>query len=178
MATMVASNNATTWSYWVSSGTTSSESETNVVWGTWTINSSAQTQVAAYHQPTPEEIERNQERQRRHREEQQRREAERAEAERRAEALLQDNLTQEQREMLARMQEFIVVGSKGKRYAIGRGNAHNVKELDDGGRKVKSLCALPSGVPVGDVMLAQKFLLETDEDAFLSIANSRVLVPA
>jgi hypothetical protein len=51
--------------------------------------------------------------------------------------------------------------------------AYNVDALDKHGRVVNTFCALPSGerLPDGDVWLAQKILLETDEVEFLLRAN-------
>jgi hypothetical protein len=47
-----------------------------------------------------------------------------------------------------------------------------VCELDDSGRPVLGLCFVPMGAFVaGDVMLAQKIALETNERAVLAIAN-------
>ena len=47
----------------------------------------------------------------------------------------------------------------------------NVDQLDERGRRVDVLCFLPEKyVPVSDVMLAQKIMLENDELAALSVA--------
>jgi hypothetical protein len=69
---------------------------------------------------------------------------------------------------------FEVIGChSGKRYRIRHGTAMNVYELDPAGRPVLIWCFVPNGgylVP-GDVMLAQKIALETDELAALAVAN-------
>jgi hypothetical protein len=68
---------------------------------------------------------------------------------------------------------FEVVGChSGKRYRIYRGTAQNVFEMDDAGQFKVGLCFTPSGALVaGDVMLAQKIALETDENGVLAVAN-------
>jgi hypothetical protein len=60
----------------------------------------------------------------------------------------------------------------GKRYRIRRGRQMNIDELDKHGEQVAVWCFGPEGhLPVGDVMLAQKIALETDEHAALAVAN-------
>ena len=68
---------------------------------------------------------------------------------------------------------FEVVGcNSGKRYRIYRGAAQNVFEIDDAGQPKVCLCFKPSGELVaGDVMLAQKIALETNENGALAVAN-------
>ena len=63
---------------------------------------------------------------------------------------------------------FEVTGChSGKRYRISHGTSMNIHELDGGGR-----CFAPTGYLVaGDVMLAQKIALETDERGALAVAN-------
>jgi hypothetical protein len=67
---------------------------------------------------------------------------------------------------------FETVGSKtGKRYRIKQGNQQNVFELDETGQPVRGLCFVPQGfLASGDVMLAQKIALETDEEAAMKVA--------
>jgi hypothetical protein len=49
----------------------------------------------------------------------------------------------------------------------------NVDELGKDGERITTLCFGPRGyLPFGDLMLAQKIALETDERAALQIANS------
>jgi hypothetical protein len=60
---------------------------------------------------------------------------------------------------------FDVIGCQtAKRYRIYYATAANVEELDKGGHPLMRYCFVPTGnlVP-GDVMLAQKIALETDE---------------
>jgi hypothetical protein len=68
---------------------------------------------------------------------------------------------------------FDVIGCHtAKRYRIYYANVANVEELDKVGRPMVRYCFIPKGdlVP-GDVMLAQKIALETDELAVLAVAN-------
>lgn len=68
---------------------------------------------------------------------------------------------------------FDVIGCHtAKRYRIYYANVANVEELDKVGRPIVRYCFIPNGdlVP-GDVMLAQKIALETDELAALAVAN-------
>jgi hypothetical protein len=68
---------------------------------------------------------------------------------------------------------FDVIGCHtAKRYRIYYANVANVEELDKVGRPIMCYCFIPKGdlVP-GDVMLAQKIALETDELAALAVAN-------
>jgi hypothetical protein len=46
----------------------------------------------------------------------------------------------------------------------------NVEQLDERGHRAATLCFLPENVPVSDVMLAQKIMLENDEPAALRVA--------
>ena len=74
---------------------------------------------------------------------------------------------------------FEVVGChSGKRYRIYHGTAQNVFEIDDAGWLIiVGLCFMPSGKLVaGDVMLAQKIALETNENGALAVANRFVPV--
>jgi hypothetical protein len=68
---------------------------------------------------------------------------------------------------------FDVIGSDtAKTYRIRHGRSLNIDELGRGERKVCTWCFLPQGGLVeGDVMLAQKIALETDERAALAVAN-------
>jgi hypothetical protein len=90
----------------------------------------------------------------------------------RGKALLREWLSPEQRAQFAATESFEVIGCHaGKRYRIQYGAATNVFETDEAGRPVMGWCFLPNGglVP-GDVMLAQKIALETDERVALLVA--------
>lgn len=95
----------------------------------------------------------------------------------RADELLREHLDHQQRDELEKAKRFHVVSQKGKRFRIDRGSHGNVFELDDKERPSRRFCIQPPGVPHGDAMLAQKLLLETDEDAFRRIANVTELQP-
>jgi hypothetical protein len=68
---------------------------------------------------------------------------------------------------------FEVTGChSGKRYRISHGTSMNIHELDGAGRPRVGWCFAPKGYLVaGDVMLAQKIALETDERRALTVAN-------
>jgi hypothetical protein len=93
--------------------------------------------------------------------------------EHRAEALLNEWLCQEQRATLERHGYFEARGSHtSKRYRIRRGRNMNIEELGEDGAHVAPWCFGPVGhLPLGDVMLAQKLALETEEQAALRVAN-------
>ena len=87
--------------------------------------------------------------------------------------LLREWLSPEQQAQFDASKSFNVVGcDTDKRYRIRHGTGTNVHEIDDAGRPVMGWCFVPSGPLVaGDVMLAQKIALETDERAALAVAN-------
>jgi hypothetical protein len=87
--------------------------------------------------------------------------------------LLREWLSPEQQAQFDASKCFDVVGcDSGKRYRIRRGIGTNVHELDVAGRPVMGWCFVPSGhLVAGDVMLAQKVALETNERAALAVAN-------
>ena len=88
---------------------------------------------------------------------------------------LKEWLTREQCIQYQRLGYFEVRGShSGKRYRIRPARQMNVDQLDERGRRVDVLCFLPEKyVPVSDVMLAQKIMLENDEPAALGVAVRR-----
>ena len=87
--------------------------------------------------------------------------------------LLRQWLSPEQRAQFDASKCFDVIGrDSGRRYRIRHGTETNVHELDDAGRPVMGWCFVPSGhLVAGDVMLAQKIALETNERAALAVAN-------
>lgn len=90
----------------------------------------------------------------------------------RAKDLLESAMDEEQRKEAAEKSQFRVRSSKGKMFRIRTTHASgNVEELDEHGEPVARFCAHPRGVPLGDQLLAQKLALETDEEAFLAVAN-------
>jgi hypothetical protein len=68
---------------------------------------------------------------------------------------------------------FEVTGChSGTRYRICHGTSMNIHELDGAGRPHVGWCFAPKGhLVAGDVMLAQKIALETDERGALTVAN-------
>ena len=87
--------------------------------------------------------------------------------------LLFEWLSPAQRAQFEEHRYFDVVGcDTGKTYRIHYGTAANVHEIDGDGRATMGWCFVPSGFLVpGDVMLAQKIALETDEKGALALAN-------
>jgi len=88
--------------------------------------------------------------------------------------LMRDWLSPRQREQFDGTGYFDVVGCvTGRKYRIYHNVLPpNVFEVDDAGRRKVGLCFAPVGPLVkGDVMLAQKIALETDEQSALAAAN-------
>jgi hypothetical protein len=95
--------------------------------------------------------------------------------------LLREWLSPEQRAQFDANRYFDVIGSdSGKRYRIRYGCATNVHEIDGDGSSIVGWCFVPAGnLIAGDVMLAQKNALETNECRALAVANRfPVQVPA
>jgi hypothetical protein len=69
---------------------------------------------------------------------------------------------------------FEVMGCHtGKRYRIRHGIGANICELDDDGLPKMGWCFVPKdNLVAGDVMLAQKIALETDERSALAVAQN------
>jgi hypothetical protein len=97
----------------------------------------------------------------------------RKEAEQKARKLLAEWLSPAQLAQYRRKGHFEVRGChSGKRYRIRFDHQLNVDELDDHDRTVAVWCFGPEGqLPIGDIMLAQKIALETNEYASLKVAN-------
>ena len=87
--------------------------------------------------------------------------------------LLREWLSQEQLAQFDANNYFEVIGCHtGKRYRICHGIGANIVELDDHARPTTGWCFIPGEHMVaGDVMLAQKIALETDERGALEKAN-------
>jgi hypothetical protein len=94
-------------------------------------------------------------------------------AEDRALVLLKQWLSPAQLAQYQKCVHFEVTGChSSKRYRIRQTHQMNVDELDENGARTVSWCFGPEGeLPIGDVMLAQKIALETDELAALAVAN-------
>ena len=97
------------------------------------------------------------------------------EAKKRALDLLLEHLTPAQRETFHKNSWFIVEGRSMRRYRVNaRGSlAGNVDVLDSNMKTIHRLCAHCDihSIPLGDQLLAQKLMLEFDEETFLRIAN-------
>ena len=87
--------------------------------------------------------------------------------------LLREWLSKEQLAQYDAHRYFEVIGCQtGKRYRIYHGNGANVIELDDAALPRTGWCFVPGdNLVAGDVMLAQKIALETDERGALASAN-------
>jgi len=96
------------------------------------------------------------------------------EPERRSHRLLRDWLSVEQRAQYDKYRYFEVVGChSGKRYRVQHGTVSNIVELAANGCPVLGWCFVPrDNLASGDVMLAQKIALETDELGALKIARN------
>lgn len=91
----------------------------------------------------------------------------------RATSLLHDSLAPEQLEQLKEYDSFLVIGSQTQRvYEITIGREHNVYVLVDGYR-VRRYCAhVVDRLPDADNVLAQKLMIECNEQMFLRMANT------
>jgi hypothetical protein len=105
--------------------------------------------------------------------------AERAQkkANKRAKALLHRHLTKEQRLHLRATDGFSVIGQNGKTYRIEHGSCRNVF-LMIGGEKRVLYCIVPAEerVPVYDLMLAQKVMLQSNIKEFFKHAATELVV--
>lgn len=103
---------------------------------------------------------------------------ERVAAQRRARRLLLSCLSQRQQKEYRETQAFTVVGSRGQRYLIKKGRQHNVFRIGERGQSELEFCiTLDASLPDEDVMLAQKLLLEVDEEEFFRRSNVWRLTP-
>lgn len=91
--------------------------------------------------------------------------------------LLREWLSPEQLTQYDAHNYFEVTGCHtGKRYRISHAVGANVYELDDAGRPRAGWCFVPNDhLVAGDVMLAQKIALETNERSALAVANNFAL---
>jgi hypothetical protein len=94
----------------------------------------------------------------------------RSDAERLARHLLRDVLSPRQRAQYDSKGFFDVTGGQtGTRYRIRTGSQMNVEEL---GGPLRTMCFVPKGgVPIGDILLAQKLALELMEEDTLKVAH-------
>lgn len=157
-----------TWQIWTTDST-SATTGNSIIWQTWTS-------TGINHDVSPEAIAAADERYRRQRAEHalRAREAEerRKAATAKARVLLESVLSARQKEQLQAEKFFDMVSATGKRYRIHYGTHGNVRLLSGDGKETMRFCAQPNGVPIEDAMAAQKLMLETDETAFLNVANA------
>jgi len=96
----------------------------------------------------------------------------RDEIELRAKNLLLSCLTPDQRTMYEREQKFRVVSNRGNVFELHHKRLHGVYRLDMQGKKIEEWCVSPHGrIPICDVLLSQKVMLESDEDSLRRDAN-------
>lgn len=85
--------------------------------------------------------------------------------------LLEENLSAQQWEEYNKDKRFHVVSQSGKLYQIRHGRSRNIRLIENG-KIVGIYCIHPQDmVPDEDTLLAQKLMLEANEEAFLKIAN-------
>ena len=99
----------------------------------------------------------------------------------RSRALLHRFLTQQQRIELRKLKVVRVRGADGLMYSLSPGGfGHSEVFLLDGEKRVASFCLVHGTrtfLPIFDLMLGQKLLLETDPAKFWVLANVRDLDP-
>ena len=98
---------------------------------------------------------------------------ERRVADERAEQLLLSCLTAEQRMAWRTRRCFYVILGSGRRYRFDSNTYQgNVKLVNEADEVLSSFCIhLRMGIPIYDHLLAQKLMLEADEQTFMRIAN-------
>ena len=95
-------------------------------------------------------------------------------AEGRARALLHQHLTRAQRLELRKTKGFVVLGKDGRTYHLTTKHTLNVTVEHEG--QAYGLCVVPdSYLPMSDILLAQKIMLETKPEVFLRLAQVRNL---
>lgn len=174
---------------WWNDGTSSyTSTSTAMTWAQWTESTAATTtsigttwtfwvgqQAGSYGQQglveTPEQAAERERLNQCYREQQAATAEARKAAVERARKLLVENLSAAQREEFERTGHFVVHGRQA-RYRVRQGRSGNIDVVDRKGFLSHRLCAHPGEyVPDFDTMLAQKLLLENDEDYFLGRAN-------
>lgn len=163
-----------TWNLWcdsIDSGTCSATTATSNIWYGW--NGDYYQQYIP--EPTEEELQAREQARLEAEERIRQQQAEREAATQRSLKLLEEILEQEQKEQL-KQDDSIIVKTKKRQYLIKRGWAGNIYELDDCGKPIARLCVHPRvQVPEYDNMVAQKLMLETNEDLLRQTANITML---
>lgn len=156
------------WLQWHADATnTATTASTMICWHTWIAVGGAElTNIV----PAPEVIAQRDAVWRREAAE---RQAERDKVREKAWKLLLSMLDKQQKDQLERDRFFDVVARNSRRrYRIHHGTHGNVRLLNDVGKEVTRYCAQPNNVPAEDAMLAQKLMLEHEEDQYLKVANA------
>lgn len=94
----------------------------------------------------------------------------------RSQALLHEFLDEEQLTEMTEKTQFHVQGGDGHTYLVKKGHGHNVFRIENG-RATVEYCLVQGFVPVYDLMLTQKLLLEADSETFLATANAKEVPP-
>lgn len=86
-----------------------------------------------------------------------------------AKKLLWSCLSRKQKKTYKQDKTFVAIGNvTGTRYLIQNKTQINIVQLDDNDNWVEKLCTVPTErIPVEDHQLAQKLMIETEEDVFL-----------
>lgn len=98
------------------------------------------------------------------------------EAEEKSFALLNKHLSPSQKSELTEHSRISVISQYKRLYWIIKGHQGNVYLVSGPGHPSRCYCVVMPGVPDYDLMLAQKLLLEYNENRFLSLANSSVML--
>jgi hypothetical protein len=176
------------WGTWNGTVTASTTSSSDYVWRTWTNNTTVATVTnsltwsswnTSYHiQELTKEQKAEQERikseqQERFRIEQEELRAKEKQKEENARQLLREVLTEEQNKQFDEKGYFELTAVKsGNIYRINRGRSRNVELLDKNKKVLSRLCFHPTEyVHNFDTMVAQKLMLETDEEEVKKVAN-------
>lgn len=93
----------------------------------------------------------------------------------RARRLLESFLSPEQREELEETRAFHVRAADDRIYRIRYRHQHNVDLIEDGRATIRYCLIMKETVPIFDLMLGQKMLLEKDPETFFRIANAQRL---
>ena len=177
----------TIWMEWTTGTSSTSSSITcspvasNVVWYTWNTEDGLRAvPTPAITRSSPEELAYYVEAARVQAaaevERQKKAQAERVAAQKRAEKLLLSNLSRQQKRDWLNAQFFMVRAKSGRTFKVTNRPHVNVIEIDGAGNSIVAWCAGPEGgVPVQDQFLAQKLMLECNEDAFFQVANRHTI---
>lgn len=162
------------WVQWVSPVVGTGSQLTATVWAGWVQATSAYNPLAqgAYTPPTQEQIAEQERINALAVEAAAKREETQKQAKERALKLLMDNLTEQQIKNFEENRCIDIEGKSGDRYKISVGRTRNIQVFGKDGQTKYHLCAHPDlNVPDEDTVLAQKLMIQTDEEAFLRIAN-------